>query len=79
MQILKRGRADGPSGMRSKELKEWLREASRETNPVTHRLRMLVRLVQNTFKDGTVTEEVAWATMVFFPKVRGGVLGDRSS
>ena len=33
---LKRGRSGGPLGMRVEDLKGWLREASRETNTVTH-------------------------------------------
>ena len=36
------------------DLKEWLREASREKNPVTHWWWMLVRLIQNNFKDRAV-------------------------
>ena len=30
----------------------------------------MVRIIQKTFKDGAVPEEVAWATMVFLPKGR---------
>ena len=33
---LKRGRSGGPSGMRAEDLKELLRKASREMDPVTH-------------------------------------------
>ena len=58
--------------MRVEDLKGWLREASRETNPVNHQWRLLVRLIQKTSKDGVVPEEVAWATVVLLPKGRGG-------
>ena len=34
---LKRGRSVSPLVMRVEGLKEWLKGASRETNPVTHR------------------------------------------
>ena len=33
---LKRGRVGGPLGVRVEDLKGWLQEASRETNPVKH-------------------------------------------
>ena len=72
---LKRGRAGGLSGMRAEDLKVWLGEASREMDPVTYRWQLLVRLIQTTFKDGAVPEEVAWAMMVFLPKGRGGGIG----
>ena len=59
VQSLKRGRAGGPSGMRVEDLKEWLREASREMKSVIHRWRLLVRLTQKTFEDRAVLEELA--------------------
>ena len=39
---LKICRSGGPLDMRAKDLKEWLREASRKTDLVTHRWRLLV-------------------------------------
>ena len=42
---LKRGRSGSLLGMRVEDLKEWLKVASRETNPVTHWWRLLVRIV----------------------------------
>ena len=54
VRILKRCRSGGPSGMRAEDPKEWLGEAPRETNPVTHQWRLLVRLIQKTFEDGAV-------------------------
>ena len=35
----------------------------------------MVRLIQNIFEDGVVTEEVAFETVVFLPKGRGGYWG----
>ena len=61
--------------MRTKGLKGWMQEASREANPVKHRWRLLVRLIQKTFKYRVVPEEVAWSTIVFLLKGRGGYLG----
>ena len=72
---LKRGRSGGPLGMRVEDLKGWLRGASICTNPVKHQCQLLVRLIQKTFKDGVVPEEVAWETMVFLPKGRGEYWG----
>ena len=75
VQSLKRGRACGLLGMRLEDLKGWLVEASRETDPMTYRWQLLVQLIQTTFKDGAVPEEVAWSTMVFLPKLRGQYWG----
>ena len=62
---LKGGREGGLYGMRTEDLKGWLREASQEKNPVRRWWRLLVRLIHRTFKDGVAPKEVAWATMVF--------------
>ena len=37
--------------------------------------RLLVRLIHNTFEGGAVPGEVAYATIVFLPKGRGGYRG----
>ena len=74
---LKRDRAGGPSGMRVEDLKGWLIEASRETYPVINWWKLLVIIIQKTFEDGAVPEEMAWATIVFLLKGRGEVSGDR--
>ena len=42
-----------------------------ETELVTYQWKMLVLLIQTTFKGGEVLEEVAWSTMVLLPKGRG--------
>ena len=67
----KRDRYGGPSGIRADDLKVWLSEATRDTGPVTYRWRLLVQLFQTTFKNEAVEEDVAWAKMIFLPKVRG--------
>ena len=50
--------------MRAEYLKGWSWEASWEKNPVKIRWRLLVRIIQRTFKDGLVPDEVVWETMV---------------
>ena len=44
--------------MGAEDLMGWLQEASRDENPVKHWWRLLVRLIQMTFEDGVVPEEV---------------------
>ena len=61
--------------MRGEDLKGWLIKSSRETDPVTYRWQLLVQLIQMTFTDGAVPEEVVWDMMVFLPKERGGYWG----
>ena len=56
--------------MRAEDLKRWLREASRETDPVTYLWQLMVQLFQTTFKDGAVPEEVVWGAMVFLVEGR---------
>ena len=63
--------------MRVEDLKGWLQGGLREKNLVTRRWRLLVRLIQRTFEDWVVPEEVTWATIVFLLKGRGGVSGYR--
>ena len=72
VQVIKRGRSGDPLVMRAENLKGLLLEASRETNPVNHWWRLLVRLIHKTFEERVVTEKVAWAMTVFLPKGRGG-------
>ena len=72
---LKGGRAGGTSVMRADDLKGWLREASRENNPVRRQWKLLVRLINRMLKDGVVPEEVTWVTMVFLPNGRWGYWG----
>ena len=45
VQSLKRVRAGGLLGMMAEDLKGWLRELSRETDPVTYWWRLLVQLI----------------------------------
>ena len=35
----------------------------------------MVRLVQVMFRDGTVPEEIAWASMILLPKGKGEYMG----
>ena len=75
MQGLKSGRAGVPSGMCTDDLKGWLREAKCKKDPERRSWELAVILVQVTFRDGTVPEEVYWATMVLLQKGKGGYLG----
>ena len=61
--------------MRAKDLKFWLREATRAKAPVWRRWELLVRLLHRMFEDGTPPEDLAWATMVLIPKGKGGFRG----
>ena len=73
LQSLKRFKGGGLLDNRAEDLKDWLKETSRETNPVTHRCRLLVIFIQNNFEYGTVPKEGVWETMVVLPKGRGGI------
>ena len=42
--------------MSAEDLKGWLREASREMDPVKYWWRLLVLIIQTTFKDEAVPE-----------------------
>ena len=53
-------RSVGMSVMQVEDLKVRFQEASRETKPVKHWWRLLVRIIYRTFADGLVPDEVAW-------------------
>ena len=53
------------------DLKRWLREANLKKDPERIKWELVVRLVQVTFEDENVLEEVAWATMFLITKVKG--------
>ena len=65
---LEGGRAGGSSGMRAKYLKGWHQEANRDKDTEGRRWEPMVRLVHVIFRDGTVPEEITWATVVIFLK-----------
>ena len=71
----KRGKAPGPSGIRTDHLKDWLTVATRENNPDRLRWDMLVRLVQHVFATGEIPTTMTWATIVLLPKSDSGVRG----
>ena len=64
--------------MRAEDLKERLLEAMQEKNLERRRRQLLVKIIQRTFKDGVVPDKLTWVTILFLPKGRGGVFGDRS-
>ena len=71
VQGLKVGRAGGPLGMRSEVLKWWRKEDKREKDLYGRRWELVARLVQVMFRDGKVTEDIAWAKMVLVLKGKG--------
>ena len=72
---LKGGRAGGPLGMRAEDLKGWCKEAKRKKNPEGKRWELAVRLVQVTFRDRMVPDEITWLMMVLLPKRKGEYRG----
>ena len=72
---LKRGKAPGPTGIRSDHLKDWLAAARREETPDSTNWDTLVELVQHVFDTGNLPEDMAWSTMVLLPKGGGGGFG----
>ena len=65
----------GLKGGRLEDLKEWRQEANRKKSPEGRKWELVVRLVHVIFKDGTVTEEIPWETMVLIPKEKGDYRG----
>ena len=72
---LRSGKAPGPSGLRTDQLKAWLRAARREENPDTTHWETLVSLVQHAFETGELPADMAWATVVLLPKGGGQFRG----
>ena len=72
---LKVGRSGGQSGMLTEDLNEWLRKAKSKKEMVRRRCELVVRLIQLAFGDGTLSEDLAWSTMVLLPKGKGGYRG----
>ena len=75
VQGLKGGIAGGLSGIIVEDLKEWRKEDKWEKDPEGRRCNLVVRLVQVMFRDGTVTEEIAWENMVLIQKGKGEYRG----
>ena len=71
VQGMKVGKARVLLGMRTEDLKGWLRESIRNKDPVRRRWELVVRLVNIKFGDGTLPAELSWATMVIIPKGKG--------
>ena len=72
---LRRGKAPGPTGLRTDQLKDWLEAATREENPDTTHWDVLVKLVQHVFASGEMPEELAWSSMILLPKGGGQFRG----
>jgi len=72
---LKRNKAPGPSGFTTDVAKDWLLEATKAEDPITHRWDLLVELIQTVFETRTIPHAMAWAIIVLLPKPDGGVRG----
>ena len=68
---LKGVRAGGLSGMRAEYLKGWLRKSTRKKDLLREQWGLLLRLVQQTFRDVNSPAELAWATVVLILKGKG--------
>ena len=69
------GDRGGGSGKRAEDLKGWHKDAKHKKEPEGIRWELVFRLVQVMFRDGTVPEEILWATMGLLPKGKGGYRG----
>jgi len=72
---MRAGKAAGPSKIRADHLKRWLTEATRSENPDPSRWEVLVELVQECYRTGTIAEEMTWSSMVLLPKGGGDFRG----
>ena len=72
---LRRGKAPGPTGLRTDQLKDWLQAAKREENPDSTHWNTLVELIQHAFETGNLPEELARSTMILLPKGGGQFRG----
>ena len=68
---LQSGRVVGPSGMKAKHLKTWLRAATKEKDLDTEMWDKVVSFIQVVFWEGYIPEALIWKTMVLIPKGKG--------
>ena len=72
---LRTGWAVGPSIIKAKQLKTWLREATREKDPNTEKWDKLVSITKVVLQDGYIQEALVWKAIVLIPKGGGGYRG----
>jgi hypothetical protein len=72
---LRRGKAPGPTGLRTDNIKTWLAEAKRETDPRPAKFIAFVRLIRHVYETGELPTQMTWSTVVLLPKSDGGVRG----
>jgi hypothetical protein len=72
---LQPGKAPGPTGMRSDDLKVWLLAAWREETLDGTNWCLLAELIQEIFHSGVFPMELPWSTLVLIPKDSGGCWG----
>ena len=75
MRWLRRGKAPGPTGLRTDQLKDWLQAARREEDPDSTHWNTLAELVQHAFETGNLPEELVRSTMMLLPKGGGQFRG----
>ena len=74
---LNMGREGGPYGKRRRGSKGVVEGGHAGENPVRRRWQILMLLIQRAFGDGTLPEELEWATMISLPKGKGEYWGTR--
>jgi hypothetical protein len=72
---LRKGKAPGPTGLRSDHIKDWYAAAKRKEQPDTSKWDAFVRLLQHVYTTGEIPAQMAWSTVVLLPKSDGGVRG----
>ena len=72
---LRRGKAPGPSGLRTDHLKKWLADAEDEDEPNSTLWDSLVALVQHVYETGELPSTIPWGIVVLLPKASGGYRG----
>ena len=58
----------GPSGMQVKHLQQWLISATQDNLPDANNRQKVLAIVQSEFREGTLSKECTWQTVVLFPR-----------
>ena len=67
--------SDVPLLMREKYLLQWLIDATQDDRPNTTNWQKVFAIVQAEFRDGTLSEEITWKTVILIPKVTSADFG----
>ena len=68
---LRTGRVGGPLGIKAKQLKAWLRAATREKEPNIETWDKVVSVIQVAFREGYILGVLICKTMVLILKDKG--------